>query len=85
MPTDGTRDRIAYGVGPMSWTRLIFRGFRNTARVIRNAVSENVVEIERGPEATFEDIKILVAGVIPFVSFLAERWVNRKVLAREKI
>lgn len=30
-------------------------------------------------------LKILVAGVIPFVSFLAERWVNRKVLAREKI
>lgn len=30
-------------------------------------------------------LKVLVAGVIPFVSFVAERWVHRKVLAREKI
>lgn len=43
-------------------TRLIFRGFRNTARVFRNAVSEEVVEIEKRPGATFEDIKALVAG-----------------------
>ena len=43
-------------------TRLIFRGFRNTARVFRNAVSEEVVEIEKQPGATFEDIKALVAG-----------------------
>lgn len=44
-------------------TRLIFRGFRNTARVFRNAVSEKVVEIEKQPGAKFEDIKALVAGV----------------------
>lgn len=43
-------------------TRLIFRGFRNTARVLRNAVSEEVVETEKQPGATFEDIKALVAG-----------------------
>jgi NADH:quinone reductase (non-electrogenic) len=43
-------------------TRLIFRGFRNTARVLRNTVSEHVVEIEKQPGATFEDIKALVAG-----------------------
>jgi len=43
-------------------TRLIFRGFRNTARVFRNSVSEEVVEIEKRPGATFEDIKALVAG-----------------------
>lgn len=43
-------------------TRLIFRGFRNTARVLRNSVSEEVVEIERQPGATFEDIKALVGG-----------------------
>lgn len=30
-------------------------------------------------------LKILVAGVIPFVSFIAERWVRRNVLARQKI
>jgi nitronate monooxygenase len=43
-------------------TRLIFRGFRNTARVLRNSVSEEVVEIEKQPGAVFEDIKALVAG-----------------------
>jgi len=43
-------------------TRLIFRGFRNTARVMRNSVSEEVVEIEKQPGAKFEDIKALVAG-----------------------
>lgn len=30
-------------------------------------------------------IKVLAAGVIPFVSFVAERWVHRSVLARQKI
>lgn len=42
-------------------TDLIFRTLRNTARVARNAVSREVVEIEsRG--ATFDDIRDLVAG-----------------------
>lgn len=43
-------------------TRLIFRGFRNTARVFRNSVSEEVSVREQLPGATFEDIKALVAG-----------------------
>jgi nitronate monooxygenase len=43
-------------------TRLIFRGFRNTARVFRNAVSEEVGVIEQEPGSTFENIKALVAG-----------------------
>jgi nitronate monooxygenase len=43
-------------------TTLIFRALRNTARVFRNAVSEEVNLIEREPGAKFEDIKALVAG-----------------------
>lgn len=43
-------------------TQLIFRHFRNTARVFRNAVAEQVTEIEKQPGAVFEDIKDLVAG-----------------------
>lgn len=42
-------------------TQHIFRTFRNTARVARNKVSEEVVAIEqRG--GTFEDVKDLVSG-----------------------
>jgi NADH:quinone reductase (non-electrogenic) len=42
-------------------TRLIFRTLHNTARVLKNAVSDAVVEIEkRGCQ--FEDIRHLVAG-----------------------
>ena len=43
-------------------TELIFRTLHNTARVARNAVSEEVVGIERAGRATFEDIRHLVAG-----------------------
>lgn len=43
-------------------TQLIFRALRNTARVFRNAVSEEVNEKESEPGARFEDIKALVAG-----------------------
>jgi nitronate monooxygenase len=42
-------------------TQLIFRTLRNTARVARNSVSEQVVEIERGG-GTFDDVRDLVAG-----------------------
>jgi len=42
-------------------TDLIFRTLRNTARVARNAVSREVIEIERRGGA-FEDIRHLVAG-----------------------
>lgn len=43
-------------------TRLIFRRFKNTGRVARNLVSEQVVEISSRPEAQFEDIRPLVSG-----------------------
>lgn len=44
-------------------TTLIFRQLRNTARVFRNAVAEEVNVRESEAGATFEDIKALVAGV----------------------
>ncbi|MGW4478815.1 NAD(P)H-dependent flavin oxidoreductase [Rhodococcus triatomae] len=43
-------------------TKLIFRTLRNTARVASNAVSREVVDIEARGNATFEDIRELVAG-----------------------
>lgn len=43
-------------------TNLIFRKFKNTARVGKSAVSDEVVEISARPDATFDDIKHLVAG-----------------------
>jgi nitronate monooxygenase len=43
-------------------TNLIFRTLHNTARVAKNAVSDEVVAIERRGNATFEDVKDLVAG-----------------------
>lgn len=44
-------------------TNLIFRSMKNTARVLKNAVSDEVVAIERRPGgAQFEDIRHLVAG-----------------------
>lgn len=45
-------------------TALIYRSFRNTARVFKNSIAEKVVEIESRPEETkFEDIQPLVQGV----------------------
>ncbi len=43
-------------------TNLIFRTLHNTARVAKNAVSDEVVAIERRGNATFADVKELVAG-----------------------
>ncbi len=44
-------------------THLIFRTLRNTGRVLKNAVSDEVVAIERRPGGCiFEDIRALVAG-----------------------
>ncbi|MDR3506579.1 MAG: nitronate monooxygenase family protein [Caulobacteraceae bacterium] len=43
-------------------TDLIFRTLHNTARVARNAISQQVVEIERRGGAQFEDVRELVAG-----------------------
>jgi nitronate monooxygenase len=42
-------------------TDLIFRTLHNTARVAKNTISQEVLEIERGG-GTFEDVKHLVAG-----------------------
>jgi NAD(P)H-dependent flavin oxidoreductase YrpB (nitropropane dioxygenase family) len=43
-------------------TNLIFRRFRNTGRVAKNSVSDEVVKISARPEAQFEDIRPLVSG-----------------------
>lgn len=44
-------------------TALIFRTLKNTARVLRNAIAEEVVATERRPGGcAFEDIRPLVAG-----------------------
>ncbi|MEN9313827.1 MAG: hypothetical protein RIS35_220 [Pseudomonadota bacterium] len=43
-------------------TDLIFRTMKNTARVARNAVSQEVVSIERKGGATIDDVRHLVAG-----------------------
>jgi nitronate monooxygenase len=42
-------------------TDLIFRTMRNTSRVAKNAISQQVVELERGG-AQFEEVRELVAG-----------------------
>ncbi len=43
-------------------TNLIFRTMHNTARVAKNAISDQVVAIERKGGAKFEDVRELVAG-----------------------
>jgi NADH:quinone reductase (non-electrogenic) len=43
-------------------TQIVFREFRNTARVARNAVSEEILEKSRQPGATFGDIAHLASG-----------------------
>ncbi len=45
-------------------TALLYRTLKNTARVFRNAIAEEVVGMERRPGGcTFEEIRPLVAGV----------------------
>ncbi|MBP6878649.1 MAG: nitronate monooxygenase [Phenylobacterium sp.] len=44
-------------------TLLTNRTLRNTSRVARNAVSEEVVRIQQDPTKTIEDVRHLVAGV----------------------
>jgi len=44
-------------------TNLIFRSLKNTARVAKNSVSDEVVKRLAVPGATFADIQSLVAGV----------------------
>ncbi|MGE2717845.1 NAD(P)H-dependent flavin oxidoreductase [Mycolicibacterium litorale] len=43
-------------------TQLIFREFRNTARVARNAVSEEIAQISKRSGATFDDVAHLASG-----------------------
>jgi nitronate monooxygenase len=43
-------------------TLLINRTLRNTSRVARNAISEEVVRIQEDPTKTIEDVRELVAG-----------------------
>jgi len=43
-------------------TVLVGRNLRNTARVARNKVSEEVAAIQRDPHTTFEDVRHLMAG-----------------------
>lgn len=43
-------------------TNLIFRSLRNTGRVAKTGVSDQVVEILRNPEAEFKDVAHLVKG-----------------------
>lgn len=43
-------------------TALIFRKLRNTARVARNVVAEQVVEILDRPDTGFQDVAALVSG-----------------------
>jgi nitronate monooxygenase len=43
-------------------TDLIFRTLHNTARVARNAVSQEVLAVERKGGATIDDVRHLVAG-----------------------
>lgn len=43
-------------------TLIVFREFRNSARVARNAISEQIAEISRRPGATFADIAHLASG-----------------------
>jgi nitronate monooxygenase len=43
-------------------TILVFREFRNTARVARNTISEEIARISAQPGATFADIAELASG-----------------------
>lgn len=43
-------------------TNLIFRPFRNTGRVAKNSVSDQVVEIANRAGAVFEDVRSMVSG-----------------------
>jgi NAD(P)H-dependent flavin oxidoreductase YrpB (nitropropane dioxygenase family) len=43
-------------------TALIFRSLNNTSRIFRNAVAEQVLELERREGTTFADLKPLVSG-----------------------
>lgn len=43
-------------------TLIVFREFHNSARVVRNSISEELLEISRKPGSTFDDIAHLASG-----------------------
>lgn len=53
-------------------TVLVFRKFHNTARVVRNSVSEQIVAISERPDATFGDVAALASGARGRQQVLAE-------------
>ena len=53
-------------------TLIVFRQFHNTARVVRNSISEQIVEISQRPGATFDDIAELASGQRGRTAVLAE-------------
>ncbi|NMD57009.1 MULTISPECIES: NAD(P)H-dependent flavin oxidoreductase [Tsukamurella] len=53
-------------------TVLVFRNFHNTARVVRNTVSEQIVEIGERPGATFDDVAELASGARGRANVLGE-------------
>ncbi|MBM6386972.1 MAG: nitronate monooxygenase [Paenibacillus sp.] len=44
-------------------TALVYRPFRNTARIFKNDIAVQVNQIEKNPNVAFDDIKDLVAGI----------------------
>lgn len=44
-------------------TNVMFRKFRNSARVAKNAISDEIIEIEKQEGSTFQDIAHLASGV----------------------
>lgn len=53
-------------------TVLVFRDFHNTARVVRNSISEQIVEISGRDGATFDDVAELASGQRGRQSVLAD-------------
>lgn len=53
-------------------TTLVFRNFRNTARVARNGISEEIARIGERPDSTFADVAELASGVRGRRAVLAE-------------
>lgn len=43
-------------------TNIVFRKFRNSARVAKNQISDEIIEIENQAETTFDDIAHLASG-----------------------
>jgi nitronate monooxygenase len=43
-------------------TKIVFRKFHNSARVARNSIADQIAEIEREPDSTFDNVAELAAG-----------------------